>query len=145
MELIPAKVWGADVSALRPTFAPQRLPHSRPLVRVKGTFPPLTCTPAPPRLFSRFQDSFDLEMQRRQTVKPTNLDKTSVCILLTLLNYCVGLFFFEINSPQTCFLAAGETAEEQRKKVQTANVAQPSTNVIVQPPKVSLCGGAGAG
>lgn len=34
-------------------------------------------------------------------------------------------------------LVAGETVEEQRKKMQTINIAQPSTNVIVQPPKVS--------
>lgn len=38
---------------------------------------------------------------------------------------------------QVC-LVAGETLEEQRKKVQTINIAQPSTNVIVQPPKVGL-------
>lgn len=38
---------------------------------------------------------------------------------------------------QVC-LVAGETLEEQRKKVQTINSAQPSTNVIVQPPKVGL-------
>lgn len=39
-------------------------------------------------------------------------------------------------SKQVC-LVAGETVEEQRKKMQTINIAQPSTNVIVQPPKVS--------
>lgn len=38
---------------------------------------------------------------------------------------------------QVC-LVAGETSEEQRKKMQTINIAQPSTNVIVQPPKVGL-------
>lgn len=36
------------------------------------------------------------------------------------------------------FLVAGETSEERRKKMQTINIAQPSTNVIVQPPKVGL-------
>lgn len=35
-------------------------------------------------------------------------------------------------------LCAGETLEEQRKKMQTINITQPSTNVIVQPSKVSL-------
>uniref|UniRef100_A0A674PAS7 UBAP1-MVB12-associated (UMA) domain containing 1 n=1 Tax=Takifugu rubripes TaxID=31033 RepID=A0A674PAS7_TAKRU len=38
---------------------------------------------------------------------------------------------------QVC-LVAGETLEEQRKKVQTINIAQPSTNVIVQPSKVAV-------
>ncbi|XP_029700489.1 UBAP1-MVB12-associated (UMA)-domain containing protein 1 [Takifugu rubripes] len=35
------------------------------------------------------------------------------------------------------FVIIGETLEEQRKKVQTINIAQPSTNVIVQPSKSS--------
>lgn len=35
-------------------------------------------------------------------------------------------------------LVTGETVEEQRKKTQTINVTQPSTNVIVQSSKVSL-------
>lgn len=47
--------------------------------------------------------------------------------------------FFEINFLHTRLLVAGETVEEQRKKMQTVNIAQPTTNVIVQPPKVSFC------
>ncbi|KAK2829963.1 hypothetical protein Q5P01_017894 [Channa striata] len=35
------------------------------------------------------------------------------------------------------FVMIGETVEEQRKKIQTMNTAQPSTNVIVQPSKSS--------
>lgn len=31
---------------------------------------------------------------------------------------------------------AGETVEEQRRKMQTINIAQPSTNVVVKPSKV---------
>lgn len=36
------------------------------------------------------------------------------------------------------FLITGETVEEQRKKIQTININQLSTNVIVQSSKVSL-------
>lgn len=39
---------------------------------------------------------------------------------------------------RVCHLAAGETVEERRKKMQTTLIARPSTNVIVQLPKVSL-------
>lgn len=39
---------------------------------------------------------------------------------------------------RVCCLAAGETVEEQRRKMQTTLIAQPSTNVVVQLPKVSL-------
>ncbi|GLD62584.1 UBAP1-MVB12-associated (UMA)-domain containing protein 1 isoform X1 [Lates japonicus] len=35
------------------------------------------------------------------------------------------------------FVIIGETVEEQRRKMQTMNIAQPSTNVIVQPAKSS--------
>ncbi|XP_053302442.1 UBAP1-MVB12-associated (UMA)-domain containing protein 1 [Pleuronectes platessa] len=35
------------------------------------------------------------------------------------------------------FVIIGETAEEQRRKMQTMNVTYPSTNVIVQPSKSS--------
>lgn len=35
-------------------------------------------------------------------------------------------------------LVTGESVEEQRKKMQTININQPSTNVIVQSSKVSL-------
>ncbi|KAJ0003594.1 hypothetical protein NQD34_008692, partial [Periophthalmus magnuspinnatus] len=35
------------------------------------------------------------------------------------------------------FCYSGETVEEQRQKAQGMNIAQPSTNVIVQPSKVS--------
>lgn len=34
---------------------------------------------------------------------------------------------------------SGETVEEQRQKIQTLNIVQPATNVIVQPFKVSFC------
>lgn len=40
-------------------------------------------------------------------------------------------------SKHVCWFA-GETVEEQRKKMQNINITQPSTNVIVQPPKVSV-------
>lgn len=33
------------------------------------------------------------------------------------------------------FVIVGETAEEQRRKLQTSNISQPSTNVIVHPSK----------
>ncbi|KAM9340591.1 UBAP1-MVB12-associated (UMA)-domain containing protein 1 [Symphorus nematophorus] len=36
------------------------------------------------------------------------------------------------------FVIIGETVEEQRRRVQTMNIAQPSTNVVVQPSK-SYC------
>lgn len=35
------------------------------------------------------------------------------------------------------FVIIGETVEEQRRKIQTMNITQPSTNVIVQPSKLS--------
>lgn len=35
------------------------------------------------------------------------------------------------------FVIIGETVDEQRKKIQTMNIAQPSTNVIVQPTRSS--------
>nr|XP_020477068.1 UBAP1-MVB12-associated (UMA)-domain containing protein 1 isoform X2 [Monopterus albus] len=35
------------------------------------------------------------------------------------------------------FVVIGETVEEQRRKMQTVNIVQPSTNVIVQPSKSS--------
>uniref|UniRef100_UPI0037E75080 UBAP1-MVB12-associated (UMA)-domain containing protein 1 isoform X3 n=1 Tax=Semicossyphus pulcher TaxID=241346 RepID=UPI0037E75080 len=35
------------------------------------------------------------------------------------------------------FVIIGETVEEQRRKMQTMNIAQPSTNVIVQPSRSS--------
>ncbi|XP_044027496.1 UBAP1-MVB12-associated (UMA)-domain containing protein 1 isoform X2 [Siniperca chuatsi] len=35
------------------------------------------------------------------------------------------------------FVIIGETVEEQRRKMQTMNIVQPSTNVIVQPSKSS--------
>ncbi|XP_074543662.1 UBAP1-MVB12-associated (UMA)-domain containing protein 1 isoform X2 [Halichoeres trimaculatus] len=35
------------------------------------------------------------------------------------------------------FVIIGETVDEQRKKMQTMNIAQPSTNVIVQPSRSS--------
>ncbi|XP_041811468.1 UBAP1-MVB12-associated (UMA)-domain containing protein 1 [Chelmon rostratus] len=35
------------------------------------------------------------------------------------------------------FVIIGETVEEQRRKMHTMNIAQPSTNVIVQPSKSS--------
>lgn len=35
------------------------------------------------------------------------------------------------------FVIIGETVDEQRKKIQTMNIAQPSTNVIVQPSRSS--------
>lgn len=35
------------------------------------------------------------------------------------------------------FVIVGETVEEQRQKMQSMNIAQPSTNVIVQPSKSS--------
>lgn len=35
------------------------------------------------------------------------------------------------------FVIVGETVEEQRQKMQTMNITQPSTNVIVQPLKTS--------
>lgn len=35
------------------------------------------------------------------------------------------------------FVIVGETVEEQRQKMQTLNITQPSTNVIVQPSKTS--------
>lgn len=34
------------------------------------------------------------------------------------------------------FSSPGETVEEQRKKIQNANIGKPSCNVIVQPSKV---------
>ncbi|XP_041665348.1 UBAP1-MVB12-associated (UMA)-domain containing protein 1 [Cheilinus undulatus] len=36
------------------------------------------------------------------------------------------------------FVIIGETVEEQRRKMQTMNITQPSTNVIVHPSKSSL-------
>ncbi|KTG03155.1 hypothetical protein cypCar_00030382 [Cyprinus carpio] len=38
------------------------------------------------------------------------------------------------------FVIIGETAEEQRQKVQSMNIEQPATNVIVQPSKPSSAG-----
>ncbi|XP_036949468.1 UBAP1-MVB12-associated (UMA)-domain containing protein 1 [Acanthopagrus latus] len=35
------------------------------------------------------------------------------------------------------FVIVGETVDEQRRRMQTMNIAQPSTNVIVQPSKSS--------
>ncbi|XP_074470388.1 UBAP1-MVB12-associated (UMA)-domain containing protein 1 [Sebastes fasciatus] len=35
------------------------------------------------------------------------------------------------------FVIIGETVDEQRRKVQTMNIAQPSTNVVVQPSRSS--------
>ncbi|XP_068603364.1 UBAP1-MVB12-associated (UMA)-domain containing protein 1 [Brachionichthys hirsutus] len=35
------------------------------------------------------------------------------------------------------FVVIGETVDEQRRKMQTVNIGQPSTNVVVQPPKTS--------
>uniref|UniRef100_A0A3B4ZP31 UBAP1-MVB12-associated (UMA) domain containing 1 n=1 Tax=Stegastes partitus TaxID=144197 RepID=A0A3B4ZP31_9TELE len=35
------------------------------------------------------------------------------------------------------FVIIGETVEEQRRKMQTMNITQPSTNVVVQPSKSS--------
>ncbi|XP_028452400.1 UBAP1-MVB12-associated (UMA)-domain containing protein 1 isoform X1 [Perca flavescens] len=38
------------------------------------------------------------------------------------------------------FVVIGETVEEQRRKMQSMNIAQPSTNVIVQPSRSSCTG-----
>lgn len=53
-----------------------------------------------------------------------------------------NLFGFRKDSKKTSekeaeggFVIVGETVEEQRQKMQTMNITQPSTNVIVQPSK----------
>lgn len=41
------------------------------------------------------------------------------------------------------FVLIGETLEEQRQKIQSLNIVQPATNVIVQPSKSSTAGNRG--
>ncbi|XP_043073340.1 UBAP1-MVB12-associated (UMA)-domain containing protein 1 [Puntigrus tetrazona] len=41
------------------------------------------------------------------------------------------------------FVIIGETVEEQRQKIQSMNIEQPATNVIVQPSKPSSAGNRG--
>ncbi|KAK2887206.1 hypothetical protein QQF64_013787 [Cirrhinus molitorella] len=41
------------------------------------------------------------------------------------------------------FVIIGETVEEQRQKIQSMNIVQPTTNVIVQPSKPSSAGNRG--